>query len=71
MLRLAPEECVIRAVNVGGDTDTIGAMAGAVMGALHGRQWIPARWFDNIENGEDGRDEMIELGRRLARLDVR
>jgi len=38
-----PEECVIRAVNFGGDTDTIGAMAGALVGALHGSVWIPAR----------------------------
>jgi poly(ADP-ribose) glycohydrolase ARH3 len=65
-----PEECVIRAVNFGGDTDTIGAMAGAIVGALHGSPWIPARWYDNIENGEHGRDEMIALGRELAKLNA-
>jgi poly(ADP-ribose) glycohydrolase ARH3 len=65
-----PEECVIRAVNFGGDTDTIGAMAGALMGALHAAAWIPARWRDNIENGEQGRDAIIDLGRRLSRLNV-
>ena len=31
-----PEECLIRAVGFGGDTDTIAAMAGAIVGALHG-----------------------------------
>jgi ADP-ribosylglycohydrolase len=65
-----PEECVIRAVNFGGDTDTIGVMAGALIGALHGASWIPARWHDNIENGEQGRDAMVELGRSLSKLDV-
>ena len=66
-----PEECVIRAVNFGGDTDTIGAMAGALVGALHGKTWIPARWHDNIENGPHGRDEIVALARRLAGLDIR
>jgi poly(ADP-ribose) glycohydrolase ARH3 len=66
-----PEECVIRAVSFGGDTDTIGAMAGALVGALHGSSWIPARWYDNIENGVHGRDEIVGLARRLAGLDIR
>ena len=56
-----PEECVIRAVGFGGDTDTIGAMAGALVGALHGSSWIPARWYDNIENGAHGRDEIVAV----------
>jgi poly(ADP-ribose) glycohydrolase ARH3 len=66
-----PEECVIRAVSFGGDTDTIGAMAGALVGALHGRAWIPTRWFDNMENSVHGRDEIVALARRLAGLEVR
>jgi poly(ADP-ribose) glycohydrolase ARH3 len=66
-----PEECVIRAVNFGGDTDTIGAMAGALVGALHGKAWIPSRWYDNIENGVHGREEIEAWARRLAQLDLR
>jgi len=66
-----PEECVIRVVSFGGDTDTIGAMAGALVGALHGSSWIPARWYDNIENGMRGRDEIVALAQRLVGLDVR
>ena len=68
--RVAPDECVIHAVNFGGDTDTIGAMAGALAGALNGRACVPARWHDNIENGKRGRDEIVELARQLARLDI-
>lgn len=66
-----PEACVIRAVGFGGDTDTIGAMAGALVGTLHGRRWIPARWCDNIENGRHGRDEIMKVAQRLAELDIR
>lgn len=66
----APEECLVRAVNFGGDTDTIGAMVGAQLGSLYGAGWIPRRWYELIENGRQGRDWIVELGRRLAQLEV-
>jgi len=65
-----PEECAIRAVGFGGDTDTIGTMAGALAGALHGAAWIPTRWYECIENAEHGRDEIVALGRKLARVSI-
>ncbi|NIM13797.1 MAG: hypothetical protein GTO45_17135 [Candidatus Aminicenantes bacterium] len=61
-----PEEAVIKSVNFGGDTDTIGAMTGALMGTLHGKDWIPKRWLDNMENRTYGRDYMIKLGTELS-----
>ena len=42
------EDCVVRAVNRGGDTDTIGALAGQLAGALYGAQGIPARWLKKL-----------------------
>jgi ADP-ribosylglycohydrolase len=65
-----PEECTIQAVNFGGDTDTIGAMVGAQLGSLYGSEWIPGRWYTQIENRRHGRDFMIDLAKKLARLDV-
>jgi ADP-ribosylglycohydrolase len=62
---------VIWAVGFRGDTNSIGVMAGALVDALHGKAWIPARWHDNIENGPHGRDELVALARRLAGLDSR
>jgi len=47
------EETVVAVVNEGGDTDTNGAIAGAVMGARHGASSIPPRWLDNIADIED------------------
>lgn len=38
------EETVVRAVNLGGDADTTGAVAGALAGAYYGRSAIPRRW---------------------------
>lgn len=38
------------AISLGGDTDTIGAMAGAISGACLGVECIPANWRDKLEN---------------------
>ena len=66
-----PENAVVAAVGLGGDADTIGSMCGALCGALYGRIWIPARWFDAIENdGEHGRDYAVDLAAKLAELDL-
>ncbi len=63
-----PEQAVINSVHLGGDADTIGAMCGAHMGALHGRGWIPLRWFRKIENEQNGREAMIDYGKALAKI---
>lgn len=62
------KDAVVYAVNMGGDTDTIGAMTGALAGALHGAEEIPAEWLDTLENGTKGRDYIIELGEKLYKL---
>ena len=36
--------CVLKAVNLGSDTDTTGCVAGALAGVFHGEQGIPADW---------------------------
>jgi len=46
------EECVLYAVSLGGDTDTIGAMAGAISGAYHGVEAIPDEWKSRLEARE-------------------
>lgn len=38
------EEAIIDTVMRGGDTDTNAAICGALLGAVHGRDAIPARW---------------------------
>ena len=44
------EEGIVDTVMRGGDTDTNGAIAGALLGAVHGRQRIPARWVNALLN---------------------
>jgi ADP-ribosylglycohydrolase/fructose-1,6-bisphosphatase/inositol monophosphatase family enzyme len=38
------EEAVVETVRRGGDTDTNGAIAGALLGAVHGRDAVPPQW---------------------------
>lgn len=47
---LSLEECVVDTVMRGGDTDTNAAIAGALLGAVHGRTVIPERWVDGLLN---------------------
>jgi len=43
---------LLAVVQAGGDTDTNGAVAGAILGALHGASAIPDRWTARIPNAD-------------------
>jgi poly(ADP-ribose) glycohydrolase ARH3 len=60
------EEAVTVAIRCGGDTDTVGAMAGAIAGARFGAASIPARWLEALEDGEHGRRHVARLASELA-----
>jgi ADP-ribosylglycohydrolase len=42
------EEAIVRAVNDTWDNDSIAAIVGAAVGALHGKSAIPERWVKNL-----------------------
>ena len=65
------EQAVSFAVRCGGDTDTLGAMAGALAGAACGSTSIPARWLDALENGQRGRRYVERLAGDLAETAMR
>ena len=46
------EDCVLTAVNLGDDTDTTAAVAGALAGTAYGMNAIPQEWIDTIR-GKD------------------
>ena len=58
------EISVTYAVNLGGDADTLGAMTGAISGAYHGVEAIPAKWLDKLED----RDYIQQLAAKLWAL---
>ncbi|MDS0284468.1 ADP-ribosylglycohydrolase family protein [Haloarcula onubensis] len=60
------EEAIIASVNRGGDTDTLGAVTGAIAGARFGADALPDRWLDTLEY----RDELALLGTALATTEI-
>ena len=41
-------DCVLKAVNLGEDTDTVAAVAGGLAGALYGYDAIPGEWLGTL-----------------------
>lgn len=52
---------VLRAVNLGNDTDTVGAIAGGLAGILYGYESIPKEWIDQLAR----KDDILNLCDRL------
>lgn len=42
------KDCVLMAVNLGDDTDTVAAIAGGLAGALYGCEAIPQEWLETL-----------------------
>jgi ADP-ribosylglycohydrolase len=52
-----PEQAIIRAVNDTKDNDTIAAIVGAAVGAIHGREGLPNRWIEGLLGRLGGDDD--------------
>jgi ADP-ribosyl-[dinitrogen reductase] hydrolase len=57
------KEAVIKAVNLGGDTDTTGCVTGALAGLYYGNEGIPNEWKLAIARRED----IIELSKNFQK----
>jgi ADP-ribosylglycohydrolase len=44
------KDAVLKAVNLGGDTDTIAALTGGIAGLYYGMESIPTEWLDALAN---------------------
>ncbi|MEO1483283.1 MAG: ADP-ribosylglycohydrolase family protein [Myxococcota bacterium] len=58
-----PSLAIHHAVNNGGDADTIAAIVGAWVGALHGARALPEDWVESLEDGPYGRAHLLALAR--------
>lgn len=61
-------QAVVLAVSLGGDTDTLGAMTGALAGAYWGLEAWPRSWIDGLEPGPAGVEYVLGLCRRICVL---
>lgn len=46
-------ECMLKAVNLGSDTDTVGVVAGGLAGILYGAESIPEDWLNVLAKKEE------------------
>ncbi|MDD1693416.1 MAG: ADP-ribosylglycohydrolase family protein [Methanoregula sp.] len=55
------EHAILSAVNLGGDSDTVGACCGALAGACWGLEAVPERWCRDVE----GYEKLVQLAERV------
>jgi poly(ADP-ribose) glycohydrolase ARH3 len=55
-------------ISLGGDTDTIGAMAGALSGCLIGTEFLPNDWLCKLEDAEKGRQYISNISEELYKI---
>jgi ADP-ribosylglycohydrolase len=60
------KNAVLKAVNLGEDTDTTAAITGGLVGCLYGKERIPGEWKKRVQRGEYIRDL---VGRFINSLD--
>lgn len=60
------KEAVLKAVNLGIDTDTTGAVTGGLAGLLYGFDDIPKKWVQQIARKEDIENLVSRLAEKIA-----
>jgi ADP-ribosyl-[dinitrogen reductase] hydrolase len=63
------EDAILRAVNLGGDTDTTAAVCGQLAGAYYGESDIPSAWLERLVMAGDIRRLALELEAGTAIID--
>jgi len=56
---------VLKAVNLGSDTDTTAAVTGGLAGLIYGFDSIPADWINTIAKRTEIEDLAIRLKRKM------
>lgn len=59
-------DAVLKAVNLGEDTDTTGAVTGAMAGLAYGLDAIPKKWFEQLA----AREEIRRIAVKMPRWDL-
>ena len=62
------EETVLKAVNLGGDTDTTGAITGGLAGMYYGIENIPKKWISVLARKNDIDDLCKRLSLKLKKM---
>jgi ADP-ribosylglycohydrolase len=60
------KDAVLKAVNLGEDTDTTGAVTGGLAGLLYGLDSIPTNWLTQIAKHDDIKELAERMGEKFA-----
>ena len=60
------KDAVLKAVNLGEDTDTTGAVTGGLAGLLYGADDIPKKWIDKLARRDDIDDLAERMGKKFS-----
>ena len=52
------KEAVLKAINLGEDTDTVGAVTGSLAGMVYGKESIPKNWLNQVKKIDKIREEI-------------
>ena len=55
---------ILTAVNLGEDTDTIGAITGSISGLIYDFEDIPSKWIENLKK----KDYLIDVSNRFEKI---
>ena len=55
------KDAVLKAVNLGDDTDTVGTITGGLAGIIYGYDTIPSEWLEVLAK----KDDIIQLADKL------
>ena len=55
------KDAVLKAVNLGDDANTVGAITGGLAGIIYGYDTIPSEWLEVLAK----KDDIIELANKL------
>jgi ADP-ribosylglycohydrolase len=58
-------DAVLRAVNLGDDTDTVGCVAGGLAGLHYGIEAVPLRWRSALARHDELADWFTRFGERV------
>ena len=59
------KQAIVGAINLGGDTNTIGALTGSIAGVIYGVDDIPNEWIDDIRSKEIVNNIILNLVMQL------
>ncbi|MHB8209229.1 ADP-ribosylglycohydrolase family protein [Mucilaginibacter sp.] len=61
------KKAVLKAVNLGDDTDTTGAVTGGLAGLLYGEKSMPKKWAEQVARHNDIEELAVRLAAKLAK----